>query len=213
MLLRDVQMHPFRQQVLHIDFQRVDAKKKIHMKVPLHFMNADIAPGVKTGGGNVSHVMNELDITCLPDDLPEFIEVDLANLALGPLDPPVRSEAAHRAWKSRRNWCAATKPWSLPCNRVPLVEPRAEVAPQPKRLAVEAAPAAAAAAAPGAVPAAAGAKKEPEEGRRQGRQEVIFAFLACPACLSRSWRVVSFAGSPTIQHEARRWSGQSRTRI
>ena len=53
------------------------------MKVPLHFVNADIAPGVKTGGGIVSHVMNELDITCLPEDLPEFIEVDLAHLAVG----------------------------------------------------------------------------------------------------------------------------------
>jgi large subunit ribosomal protein L25 len=82
-LLRDFHMHPFRQQVLHIDFQRVDAKKKIHMKVPLHFINADIAPGVKTGGGIISHVLNELDISCLPADLPKAIEVDLATLNLG----------------------------------------------------------------------------------------------------------------------------------
>jgi large subunit ribosomal protein L25 len=82
-LLRDFQMHPFRQQVLHIDFQRVDAKKKIHMKVPLHFLNADIAPGVKTGGGIVSHVLNDLNIKCLPADLPVSIEVDLASLDLG----------------------------------------------------------------------------------------------------------------------------------
>lgn len=81
--LRDFVMHPFRQQVQHIDFQRVDAKKKMHIKVPLHFLNADIAPGVKDGGGKVSHVMNDLDITCLPADLPAFIEVDLAHLALG----------------------------------------------------------------------------------------------------------------------------------
>ena len=81
--LRDFVMHPFRQQVQHIDFQRVDAKKKMHIKIPLHFLNADIAPGVKTGGGKISHVMNELDITCLPNDLPAFIEVDLSKLELG----------------------------------------------------------------------------------------------------------------------------------
>jgi large subunit ribosomal protein L25 len=82
-LLRDFQMHPFRQQVLHIDFQRVDANKKIHMKVPLHFINAEIAPGVKLGGGIINHVLNELEISCLPADLPEFIEVDLSGLDLG----------------------------------------------------------------------------------------------------------------------------------
>jgi large subunit ribosomal protein L25 len=81
-LLRDFQMHPFRQQVQHIDFQRVDAKKKIHMKVPLHFKNADIAPGVKSGG-IISHVLNDLLIACLPADLPAAIEVDLAGLSLG----------------------------------------------------------------------------------------------------------------------------------
>ena len=82
-LLRDVQMHPFRQIVLHVDFQRVDKSKKIHMKVPLHFINAEICPGVKIGGGIVNHVFNELEIQCLPDDLPEFITVDLAKLDIG----------------------------------------------------------------------------------------------------------------------------------
>ena len=82
-LLRDFQMHPFRQQVQHIDFQRVDAKKNIHMKVPLHFVNAEIAPGVKTGGGIISHVLTELEIICLPTDLPTAFEVDLSGLELG----------------------------------------------------------------------------------------------------------------------------------
>ena len=82
-LLRDVQMHPFRALVLHVDFQRVDKSRKIHMKVPLHFINADICPGVKVGGGVVNHVMNEIDVQCLPDDLPEFIVVDLEKLELG----------------------------------------------------------------------------------------------------------------------------------
>ncbi|SER57432.1 large subunit ribosomal protein L25 [Nitrosomonas sp. Nm51] len=82
-LLRDVQMHPYKQLVLHIDFQRIDPKNKIHMKVPLHFINADIAPGVKTSGGIVSHVLTEVDVTCLPKDLPEFITVDLIDLVAG----------------------------------------------------------------------------------------------------------------------------------
>jgi len=82
-LLRDVQMHAWKQNVLHVDFQRIDPAKKIHMKVPLHFINADIAPGVKQSGGMVSHIINELDIACLPKDLPEFIEVDLKDLASG----------------------------------------------------------------------------------------------------------------------------------
>ncbi len=82
-LLRDFVMHPFRQQVQHIDFQRVDAKKKMHIKVPLHFINEEIAPGVKLSGGKISHVKTELDITCLPADLPSFIEVDLSELAIG----------------------------------------------------------------------------------------------------------------------------------
>jgi len=82
-LLRDVQMHPWKHEVLHVDFQRVDAKQKIHMRVPLHFINEEIAPGVKVGGGVVNHVMTEVEVSCLPADLPEFIEVDLAALELG----------------------------------------------------------------------------------------------------------------------------------
>jgi large subunit ribosomal protein L25 len=82
-LLRDYQMHPFRPLILHVDFQRVDANKKIHIKVPLHFVNAEISPGVKVAGGLVEHVISELEITCLPKDLPEFIEVDLAELQAG----------------------------------------------------------------------------------------------------------------------------------
>lgn len=82
-LLRDVQMHPFRQLVLHVDFQRVAADQKIHMKVPLHFVGAENAPGVKFGHGIISHVLNEIDIVCLPAALPEFIEVDLGSIELG----------------------------------------------------------------------------------------------------------------------------------
>ncbi len=82
-LLRDVQMHPWKLQVMHMDFQRVNPNVKIHMKVPLHFVNADIAPGVKLSGGNITHVLNEAEVSCLPKDLPEFIEVDLSGLQAG----------------------------------------------------------------------------------------------------------------------------------
>jgi large subunit ribosomal protein L25 len=82
-LLRDYQMHPVRNDIAHIDFQRVSATEKIHVKVPLHFINADIAPGVKLAHGIVTHIFTEADVTCLPKNLPEFIEVDLANLNAG----------------------------------------------------------------------------------------------------------------------------------
>jgi large subunit ribosomal protein L25 len=81
-LLRAVNMHPYKLEVQHVDFQRVQKDKKIHMKVPLHFANAEKSPGVKEQGGVVNHVMNELDVTCFPDDLPEFIEVDLSTLTV-----------------------------------------------------------------------------------------------------------------------------------
>jgi large subunit ribosomal protein L25 len=81
-LLRDFQMHPWKEQVQHVDFLRIDPKKKVHMAVPLHFINAEIAPGVKLGKGVVQHIMNELEIQCLPDDLPEYIEIDLKDLEL-----------------------------------------------------------------------------------------------------------------------------------
>ncbi|MDC3320147.1 50S ribosomal protein L25/general stress protein Ctc [bacterium] len=81
-ILREVQMHPHRQLVMHVDFQRVRATEKLHMKVPLHFEGSDVAPGVKTDGGILSHPITELDITCLPRDLPEFIAVDVSELNL-----------------------------------------------------------------------------------------------------------------------------------
>lgn len=82
-LLRDVQWHPFKQQVTHIDFQRVAADRKITMKVPLHFTNQENSPAVKLSAAIVSHVLNEIAVACLPGDLPEFVEVDLSNLAAG----------------------------------------------------------------------------------------------------------------------------------
>ena len=82
-LLRAVQWHPYKPQVLHVDFQRVDAKQTITTKVPLHFINGDISPAVKLTGQLISHVLTELEVTCLPANLPQAIEVDLANLIGG----------------------------------------------------------------------------------------------------------------------------------
>jgi len=82
-LLRDVQYHPFKPEIVHIDFQRVDAKTKLHMKVPFHFAKAEESHAVKFENCIVNHVMSELDISCFPADLPEFIEVDLSGLKKG----------------------------------------------------------------------------------------------------------------------------------
>ena len=82
-LLRDTQRHAFKPLILHVDFQRLDATHELHIKVPLHFVNEETAPGVKLSGGLVNHVITELDVHCLPKDLPAFIEVDLAALNVG----------------------------------------------------------------------------------------------------------------------------------
>ncbi len=82
-LLRDLQHHPFKQDILHMDFQRVDAKKEVHVNVPLHFVNEDVSVGVKQEGGAISHIVTEVEVVCLPKDIPEFIEVDLIDMHMG----------------------------------------------------------------------------------------------------------------------------------
>jgi len=82
-LLRAVQWHPYKQQVLHVDFQRVAAGQALHTKVPLHFVNAEASPAVKLSGAIINHVLTEVEVTCLPNDLPQFIEVDLGNIIAG----------------------------------------------------------------------------------------------------------------------------------
>ena len=82
-LLRDYQMHPFKPLVLHIDFQRVSATEKVHMRIPLHFTNAETSTAVKLQGAVISHILNDLEVSCLPADLPEFIEVDLSKIEVG----------------------------------------------------------------------------------------------------------------------------------
>jgi hypothetical protein len=103
-LLRDVQVHAFKPQILHVDFQRVAADHKIHLKVPLHFLNAETCPGVKLHGGLVSHVMTEVDITCLPGQLPEYIEVDLAK----PWTPARPCTCRTSSCPPASSWCSCS---------------------------------------------------------------------------------------------------------
>ncbi len=145
-LLRDIQWHPYRQQVMHIDFQRVSADRPIHMRVPLHFRNQELSPAVKQSGGIVGHVLTEIDITCLPKDLPGFIDVDLSNLESGkPLH--VRDiqfpAGVSPVLRAKENPVVAT-----------VTIPGAEEAPAAATAATPAAPAAPAKAAPAAKPAA-----------------------------------------------------------
>lgn len=80
-ILKDVQRHPFKPRIVHIDFQRIRADQKLHMNVPLHFMGADKAPGVKEGG-LISHIMSDVEVSCLPDNLPEYLELDVSALKM-----------------------------------------------------------------------------------------------------------------------------------
>ena len=82
-LLRDLQIHPFKQQILHIDFQRVSAKQKIHMRIPLHYSGEEESNAVKIDKALVNHILNELEVSCLPADLPEAINIDLSKLEKG----------------------------------------------------------------------------------------------------------------------------------
>lgn len=82
-ILRDVHMHPFKPQVLHVDLQRISASERIHMRVPLHFIGQGVAPGVKLEGGILSHLMTEVDVICLPHQLPEFLPIEVSQLHLG----------------------------------------------------------------------------------------------------------------------------------
>ena len=82
-ILRDIQRHPSRAQVLHIDFFRVSEDQQIKVHVPLHFINEEICAGVKQQGGIISHMQTDVEVSCLPKDLPEYLEVDVAELGLG----------------------------------------------------------------------------------------------------------------------------------
>lgn len=163
-VLRDLHRHPSKPRILHLDLQRVSPMEKIRMRVPLHFTNADIAPGVKQSGGIVSHLMNDIEIVCLGKDLPEFIGVDLSEVKLNEtvhlsdLKLPQGVALAHGAERAR-------PVVNIHMPRV-IVEPEVVVAPT----AVEATAqtAAAAAAAPGAEGAAKPAAAKPAKEAKKG---------------------------------------------
>ena len=144
-ILKDVQRHPYKNAIVHIDFQRVEDNQKIRMSIPLHFTGASVSPGVKTQGGLVSHLRTEVEVSCLPKDLPEFIEVDLSGLSI--------NESIHL---SQLKVGEGVELLALAKEDAPVVaihNPRAE---EP-----EAAAAATAEGAAAAAPAAAGAKGAP----------------------------------------------------
>lgn len=82
-VLKDMQRHPFKAQIMHMDFLRIDESSRITMRVPLHFINEEDCIGVRSGGGIIGHLLTELEVMCLPKDLPEYIEVDVLDLELG----------------------------------------------------------------------------------------------------------------------------------
>ena len=147
-------MHPFRNEILHVDFQRVDENRKIHMKVPLHFVNGENSPAVKVSSAIVSHVLNELDVSCLPKDLPEFIEVDLSNARRRPLDPRLGADAAAGCVASS---CAASSIRSSPRPSCRRRSSRKSSKRKRYRVPRQVLP-------PGAAPGAPGAEAKPAEG-------------------------------------------------
>src|SRR5258708_6958658 len=146
-ILKDVQRHPFKNAIVHIDFQRVEENEKIRISIPLHFTGAAISPGVKSQGGLVSHMRTEVEVSCVPKDLPEFIEVDISGLSL--------NESIHLSQLKIPAGITLVELVKDDAAVVAIHSPRAEE-PEPTAAAAAGAPAAegAAAAAP---PAAAGA--------------------------------------------------------
>jgi large subunit ribosomal protein L25 len=148
--LKDVQRHPFKNAIVHIDFQRVEENEKIRISIPLHFTGAAVSPGVKSQGGLVSHMRTEVEVSCLPKDLPEFVEVDISGLSL--------NESVHLSQLKIPQGVVLVELAKEDAAVVAIHAPRAEE-PEPTAAAAAGAPAAegAAAAAPAAGAAAAGA--------------------------------------------------------
>ena len=160
-LLRDVQMHPFRNEILHVDFQRIDEDRKIQVRAPLHFINGEKSPAVKESGAPISHITTEVEISCLPKDLPEFIEVDLAEMTT--------AHALHVSALKLPPGVNVVKRGKLDPVVAAAVVPRA----QEVEAEAEAAPAAEAAVAAAPVEPAAGEKKEAvkEEKKKGGKDD------------------------------------------
>jgi large subunit ribosomal protein L25 len=164
-ILKDVQRHPFKNAVTHIDFQRVEENEKIRINIPLHFKGEAVSPGVKSQGGLVSHMRTEVEVTCLPKDLPEFIEVDLSGLSL--------NESIHLSELKIPDGVQLVDLAKEDAAVVAIHSPRAEE-PEPTAAAAAAAPTAAEGAAAGAAaaPAAGGdAAKKAEPAKAEAKKE------------------------------------------
>ena len=161
-ILKDVQRHPYKNAIVHVDFQRVEENEKIRIKIPLHFKGESVSPGVKTQGGIVSHMRNDVDVSCLPKDLPEFIEVDLSGLSL--------NESIHLSQLKIPDGVHLVDLAKEDAAVVAIHSPRAEE-PEPTAAAAAAAPAEGAAAAPAAgaaaAPAAGDAAKKAEPAKKE----------------------------------------------
>jgi large subunit ribosomal protein L25 len=165
-ILKDVQRHPFKNAIVHIDFQRVEDNERIRISIPLHFKGESVSPGVKSQGGLVSHMRTEVEVTCLPKDLPEFIEVDISGLSL--------NESIHLSQLKVPEGVQLVELVKEDAAVVAIHSPRAE---EPEAAAAAAAPAAAegtAAAAAAAAPAAAAsgdAAKKAEPAKAEAKKE------------------------------------------
>jgi large subunit ribosomal protein L25 len=158
-ILKDVQRHPAKNQIVHMDLQRVLENEQIRMTIPLHFKGAAAAPGVKTQGGVVSHLLNDVEVSCLPKDLPEFLELDLSTMAINDI-----KRLSDIALPGGVELVDLSHGRDEPV--VSVHHPRAEEVEAPTaEAAAAAAPVAGAAAAAPAAPGAAGAEAKKEEGK------------------------------------------------
>src|SRR5712671_3876621 len=157
-ILKDVQRHPFKNAIVHIDFQRVEENEKIRISIPLHFTGAAISPGVKSQGGLVSHMRTEVEVSCLPKDLPEFIEVDISGLSL--------NESIHLSQLKVPDGVVLVELAKEDAAVVAIHSPRAEE-PEPTAAAAAGAPAAEGAAAPAAAAAGGDAAKKAEPAKKE----------------------------------------------
>lgn len=162
-ILKDVQRHPYKNAIVHIDFQRVEDNQKIRISIPLHFVGAAASPGVKSQGGLVSHMRNEVEVSCLPKDLPEFIEVDMSGLSL--------NESIHLSQLKIPDGVELLALAKEDAAVVAIHSPRAEE-PEPTAAAGAAAPEGAPAPAAAAAPAAGGdAAKTPTPAKADAKKE------------------------------------------
>src|SRR6202453_1949128 len=162
-ILKDVQRHPFKNEIVHIDFQRVEENEKIRISIPLHFKGAAISPGVKSQGGLVSHMRNDVEVSCLPKDLPEFIEVDISGLSL--------NESIHLSQLKIPEGVTLVELAKDDVAIVAIHSPRAEEPEPTAAAAAGAAPAEGAAAAPAAAAGGDAAKKAEPAKKEDAKKE------------------------------------------